>query len=325
MTNNGEQSGSGYEIAIIGMAGRFPGADGLEGFWNNLRDGVESIRPLSDEELCASGVSRSLLDDPNYVKAGAVIPDIDAFDAEFFGFAPREAATMNPQQRIFMECAWEALETAGYDPGRYSGRVGVFAGSATNGYLGGYAGTDEISGLQSMVGNDPDYLATRIAYKFNLSGPALTLQTACSTSLVAVHQACQSLIGHECDMALAGGIALLLPQTEGYLYVEGSINSPDGHCRAFSDQAEGTVPGNGAGVVTLKRLDDALADGDTVLAVIKGSAINNDGALKVGYTAPSQEGQAAVIADALAMAEVTPASISLPGNARHRNDPWRSD
>jgi phthiocerol/phenolphthiocerol synthesis type-I polyketide synthase E len=325
MTKNGEQSGSGYEIAIIGMAGRFPGADGLEGFWNNLRDGVESIRPLSDEELCASGVSRSLLDDPNYVKAGAVIPDIDAFDAEFFGFAPREAATMNPQQRIFMECAWEALETAGYDPGRYSGRVGVFAGSATNGYLGGYlAGTDEISGLQSMVGNDPDYLATRIAYKFNLSGPALTLQTACSTSLVAVHQACQSLIGHECDMALAGGIALLLPQTEGYLYVEGSINSPDGHCRAFSDQAEGTVPGNGAGVVTLKRLDDALADGDRVLAVIKGSAINNDGALKIGYTAPSQEGQAAVIADALAMAEVTPASIAYletHGTATTLGDP----
>jgi acyl transferase domain-containing protein len=324
MSVNGEQSRSGYEVAVIGMAGRFPGADGLDEFWNNLRDGVESIRALSDEELSASGVSRSLLDNPSYVKAGAVIPDIDAFDADFFGFAPREAATMNPQQRIFMECAWEALETAGYDPARYSGRVGVFAGSATNGYLAGYSGTDEISSLQIMVGNDPDYLATRVAYKFNLSGPALTLQTACSTSLVAVHQACQSLVSHECDMALAGGIALLLPQAEGYLYVEGSINSPDGRCRAFSDQAQGTVPGSGAGVVTLKRLDDALADGDPVLAVIKGSAINNDGALKVGYTAPSQEGQAAVIADALAMADVTPASITYVeahGTATTLGDP----
>lgn len=300
------------DIAIVGINGRFPGAHSVETLWRNLVNGTESIQALSDQALAEAGVSPDLIAHPDYVKAGAFLEGIEYFDADFFGFTPREAATMNPQQRLLLECAWEALERAGYDPGRFPGRIGVYAGSATNHYLAaGRAGEqDEVGALQAMIGNEPDYLATQVAYKLDLRGPALTVQTACSSSLVAVHLACQSLLNHECDLALAGGVAILLPQREGYLYVEGGINSPDGHCRAFDAEARGTVPGNGLGVVLLRRWADAIEAGDPILALIKATAINNDGAAKIGYTAPSQPGQANVIADALALAGLEAEDIS---------------
>ena len=301
-------------IAVIGMAGRFPGAPTVELFWRNLCDGTESIRFFSDEEARAAGVDDALLADPRYVKAGAVLDDVAGFDAAFFGYTPREAEIIDPQHRIFLECAWEALERAGYDSERYGGRIGVYAGVGLNTYLLNNLSSQRdlmqsADGYQAFIGNDKDFVPTRVSYKLNLRGPSLNVQTACSSSLVAIHIACQSLLGGECDMALAGGIAVNLPQQAGYLYQERGIASPDGHCRAFDAQAGGTVRGSGAGVVVLKRLADALADGDLIDAVIKGTAINNDGALKAGYTAPSVEGQAAAIAEALAVAGAAPESI----------------
>ena len=302
---------TGLEIAIIGMSGRFPGASTVEAFWQNIAEGVESITTFSEAELQAAGVAASLLRDPNYVKAGAVLDDIALFDANFFGLTPREAAITDPQHRLFLECAWEALEHAGYDPQRYAGAIGVYAGAGMNGYGAdrpGLAGTAEE--YQTRIGNDKDFLATRVAYKLNLRGPSVTIQTACSTALVAIHLASQSLISGECDIALAGGVSIRLPHTVGYLHQPGGITAPDGHCRAFDAQAQGTVGGSGIGIVVLKRLEDALADHDSIYAVIKGSAINNDGARKVGYTAPSVEGQAQVIQTAQRLAGVDPATIS---------------
>jgi amino acid adenylation domain-containing protein len=289
------------EIAIIGLACRFPGANNIEAFWQNLRDGVESIQFLTDEELLASGIEPSLLHQPNYVKAHATLSDIDLFDATFFDYTPREAEIMDPQQRLFLECAWEAIESAGYNVDHLE-TTGVFAGVGMNTYLFNnlYPNPElinSVGGFQLMISNDKDFLATRLAYKLNLKGPCMSVQTACSTSLVAVHLACQSLLKGECKMALAGGVAIRARQNEGYLYQEGMILSPDGHCRAFDAKAQGTVGGNGVGIVVLKRLEDAL--GDEIHAVIKNSAMNNDGALKVGYTAPSVEGQRAVITDAM--------------------------
>lgn len=303
---------SGIEIAVIGMAGRYPGAKNLDQFWQNLCDGVESIKFFTDEELLAKGVAAETLDDPNYVKAEAVLDDIDMFDASFFDFTPREASLIDPQHRLFLEHAWEALENAGYAAGE---RTGVYAGESINSYLLSnlYPNRELIEsagGFQVVINNDRDYLATHIAYKLNLKGPALSVQTACSTSLVAVHLACQSLLNRECDMALAGGVSVGVPHGEGAFHQEGGIISPDGHCRAFDARAHGTVKGNGVGVVVLKRLADALRDGDTVHAVIKGTAINNDGSLKVGFTAPSIDGQASVIEEALALAEVEPQTIT---------------
>ncbi|HEY0432213.1 MAG TPA: amino acid adenylation domain-containing protein, partial [Pyrinomonadaceae bacterium] len=300
------------DVAVIGMSCRFPGATNLKQFWNNLHDGIESMRSLSDEELLASGISRELLSRPDYIKVGAVIDGIEDFDAGFFRMSPREAETTDPQQRIFMEVAWEGLEHAGYDPQRYPGSIGVFAGANLSTYLlfnldTRYAST--VPGLPILLANDKDYLATHVSYKLNLRGPSLSIQTACSTSLVAIHMACQSLRNRECDMALAGGITVNVPQKTGYHYQLDGPVSPDGHCRAFDAQAQGTVLGNGVGVVVLKRLADALRDGDCIDAVIKGSAINNDGATKVGFTAPSVDGQAEVIARALADAGVGPESI----------------
>ena len=308
------------DVAIIGMSGRFPDAKDLDTFWQNLRDGVESISFFSDEELQQH--DSALLNHPNYVKAGAVLPNIEWFDASFFGISAKEAATMDPQQRLFLECAWEALENAGYNPETYSGSVGVYAGSSISTYLVnnvspnlGYSANRplieaDMLQLQVKLGNDRNYLATRVSYKLNLKGPSVNVQTACSTALVAVHLARQSLLNGECDMVLAGGISIIVPHKGGYLYEEGMIRSPDGHCRAFDAQAAGTLFGNGGGIVLLKRLDDALADGDNIVAVIKGSAINNDGALKVGFTAPSIERQVAVIEDALAVAEVDASTIT---------------
>ncbi len=306
---------SGIEIAVIGMAGRFPGATNLDQFWQNLSDGVESIKFFTDEELLAKGVDAETLNDPNYVKAEAVLDDIELFDASFFDFTPREASLIDPQHRLFLEHAWQALENAGYAAGERQVRTGVYAGESINSYLlsnlyPNRALMESAGGFQVVINNDRDYLATHIAYKLNLTGPALSVQTACSTSLVAVHLACQSLLNRECDMALAGGVSVGVPHGEGAFHQEGGIISPDGHCRAFDARAQGTVKGNGVGVVVLKRLADALRDGDTIHAIIKGTAINNDGSLKVGFTAPSINGQASVIEEALALGEVEAQTIT---------------
>ena len=305
---------TGFEIAIVGMSGRFPGARNLETFWQNVRDGVESIAHFSDPELLAAGVPATALDDPRYVKAWGVLEDAALFDAAFFGFTPRDAEITDPQHRLFLECAWEALEAAGYGAGDYRGSVAVYAGAGLNTYLLNNLPADgdlmrSDAGLSMIIGNDKDYLTTRVSYKLGLTGPSITVQTACSTSLVAVHLACQSLLAGECDLALAGGVTIRVPQTAGYWHREGDIFSGSGSCRPFDADADGTVWGSGVGVVVLKRLSDAIACGDHIHAVIKGTAINNDGAGKIGYTAPSVDGQARAIARALAMADVPPETI----------------
>ena len=304
------------DIAIIGMAGRFPGAADVETLWRNLCQGVESITVFDAAQGEAAGVDAALLNDPNYVPAFGALADIDMFDAEFFGFTPREAELMDVQHRLLLECAWAALEDSGHDPQAEDRRYGVFAGIGMNRYLLNnllpHRGLIEAADpYQLMLGNDKDFAPMRTSYKLNLNGPSVSVQTACSTSLVAVHMACRSLLARECDTALAGGCSVALPQDRGYLYQEGMILSPDGHCRAFDAKAQGIVGGNGVGLVVLKRLDDALADGDDVYAVIKGSAINNDGSAKAGFTAPSVSGQAAVISAALAEANVDPDTIGL--------------
>jgi len=302
---------NGSEIAIIGMSGRLPGAKDIKVFWQNLQDGVESVSFFRDEELLSSGVDPTLLNNSNYVKANAVLSDVDLFDAEFFGFSPKEAEIIDPQHRLFLEYAWEAIENAGYDPETYEGSIGVYAGAEINAYLlNNIYPNFGLSDLQTLLGNDKDYLSSRVSYKLNLKGPSVTVQTACSTSLVAVHMACQSLLNGECDISLAGGVAVRLPQKAGYVYQEDMIYSPDGHCRAFDAQAQGTVFGSGVGIVVLKRLADAITDGDHIHAIIKGSAINNDGSLKVGYTAPSRDGQAAAIAEAQVIAGIDPETVS---------------
>jgi acyl transferase domain-containing protein/acyl carrier protein len=295
-------------VAVVGMSCRFPGAGDPARFWRNLREGAESISFFSAEELAQAGVEAARIRDLRYVAAWGVVEGAELFDAFFFGFSPREAEVVDPQQRLFLECAWEALEHAGYDPERYAGVIGVYAGAGKNNYAASLRANrallETVGHFQLDLGTDKDHLATRVAYKLNLRGPGLTVQTACSTALVAVHLASQSLQNYECDMALAGGVSVKLPQKTGYLFEEGGIASSDGHCRAFDARAEGVVGGNGAGVVLLKRLEDALADGDTVHAVIKGSAVNNDGSAKVGYAAPSVSGQAEVIAAAQGLAGV---------------------
>lgn len=303
------------DIAIVGMACRFPGANSYEEYWQNLCAGQESISFFSDEELLASGVDPAELANPNYVKAGGVLSDVELFDASFFAFSPREAEMLDPQHRLFLECAASALQDAGYNANTYEGLISLYAGVGMNSYLLRNLLANpkliELVGIYQLVqGNDKDFLPTRVSYKLNLTGPSVTVQTACSTSLVAVHLACQSLLNGESDMALAGGVSIRLPQKKGYLYQQGMINSPDGHCRAFDAQAQGTVGGNGLGIVVLKRLEDALTEGDYIHAVIKGSAINNDGSLKAGYTAPSVAGQAKVISEAQAVAGVDPETIT---------------
>src|SRR5262245_28661662 len=295
-----------FDIAIVGMSGRFPGARNVDEFWHNLAEGVESIARLSDQEILKSGVPATYLSNPSYVKAAPVLEEPGHFDAAFFGFSPMEAKTMDPQQRILLELAHEALEHAGYDPGRYQGRIGVFTGTALNTYFTTSGLNDRLTEeyIPTLIGNDKDFLSTRISYKLNLRGPSITVQTACSTSLVAVHLACQSLRGEEVDMALAGTVSVRVPHRAGYLADAGGVVSPDGRVRAFDARANGTVFGSGGGILVLKRLADALADGDTIRAVIKGSAVNNDGSAKAGYTAPSVDSQADAVVEALANAGV---------------------
>lgn len=320
---------SGSEIAVIGMSGRFPGARNIEEFWQNLCDGVESISFFSDQELRDAGVDEKLLRHKNYVKAAGVLPDADLFDAGFFGFSPRDAEVLSPQYRVFLECAWEALENAGYNPHSYDGLIGVYAGSAIPSYMfqNLLANPDVVRSVgkpQILISNGSDFLTTYTSYKLNLRGPSVVIQTACSTSLAAVHVACQNLLNGECDIALAGGVAVNANQKRGYVYQEGNIGSPDGHCRSFDALAKGTVGGSGVGIVVLKNLEDALADGDHIHAVILGSALNNDGSLKIGYTAPSIEGQAAVISEAIEAAGVAKESVTCiegHGTATPLGDP----
>jgi phthiocerol/phenolphthiocerol synthesis type-I polyketide synthase E len=316
-------------VAVIGLAGRFPGARNVDEFWRNLCGGVESIRRFSPGELRAAGVAPALAAHPLFVPAGGVLEDAGLCDAGLFQLTPREASLLDPQHRQLLECAWEALEDAGCDPARFGGPVGVFAGAGLNGYLLHNlipAGELAAAGgdAQVAIASEKDFLATRISYKLNLTGPSLDVQTACSTSLVAVVLACQSLLNYQCDLALAGGVAVRQPQHGGYLHQEHGILSPDGHCRPFDAAARGTVPGSGAGLVVLRRLEDALADRDTIRAVIRGAAVNNDGAAKVGYTAPSVQGQAEVIGLALAVAGIRPRDVSFietHGTATPLGDP----
>lgn len=302
------------DIAVIGLSCRLPGAPDYRAFWENLCAGVESLTRFSADALARSGVPSALYRQPDYVPVHGCLEDVEGFDAAFFGMTPREAELLDPQQRLFLECAWEALEDAGYADPQRERRIGVFGGVGSNTYL-----TRHLAGHRALagdagpaaiaLGNEKDFLATRVSYRLNLSGPSMTLQTACSTSLVAVHQACQSLIEGACRLALAGAASIQLPQHAGYVYQPGGIHAPDGVCRALDARAGGTVGGSGCGMVVLKRLQDAWEDGDRVLAVIKGSAVNNDGRDKIGYAAPSVQGQSAVIAEALARAGLTPDSI----------------
>lgn len=305
---NEEEMMIGEDIAIIGMSGRFPGADGISALWENIKDGVESITQLTEEDLKATGIKEEIYNDPCYVRAEAAVENIDEFDADFFDCTPREAQILNPQHRMFLQYSWKALEDAGYNPEMYEGRIGVYAGEGFNKYFMDIANNKEenkwLNEMQVLMGNDKDFLATQVSYKLGLTGPSMTVQSGCSTSLLAIALATQGLNNYQCDIALAGGVRLGIPQKTGYLYKEGSILSPDGHCRPFDEAANGTVGGSGLGIVVLKRLEDALKDKDHIYAVIKGTAINNDGNNKIGYTAPSIDGQADAIYEALQVAGI---------------------
>ncbi|WP_202080466.1 type I polyketide synthase [Caldalkalibacillus salinus] len=303
-------------IAIIGMSGRFPGAENITEYWHNIAQGRECLTPLDDDILTAQGVSQSLKDDPHYVKMASTITDIDKFDSEFFNINPREADLTDPQHRLFLEQAWKTFEDAGYPPDEHGNKkVGVFGGTSASSYLLQALKHDpdfieRTGGIQALMhGVDKDHLATRVSYKLNLTGPSITVQTACSSSMTAIVLGCESLLSYQCDIALAGGITINVPDQVGYRYQEDSILSPDGHCRPFDRQANGTLFGSGVGLVLLKRVDEAIADGDHIYAVIKGFAMNNDGSDKVGYTAPSLNGQSDVITEALDVGEVHPDTI----------------
>ncbi|PCK09020.1 MAG: polyketide synthase [Alteromonadaceae bacterium] len=315
MDNSETEDFGGYGIAIVGMANRVPGASNPDEYWHNLSNSIESVKFYTDEQMAEAGVTPDLLKNPHYVKAGAHLDKMDQFDPDFFGFSPKEAGILDPQHRQFSECCWEALERSGHTPAKFDGAIGVFAGSGMAAYFAHNIITNpELVNSVGMfllrhTGNDKDFLATRVSYSFNLKGPSVNVQTACSTSAVATHLACQSLLSEECDMALAGGVTIDLPHHRGYLYKENEILSPDGHCRAFDHRAKGTIFGSGTGVIVLRRLEEAIEDGDHIHGVIIGSAVNNDGSAKVGYLAPSVEGQAEAITEALEIADIDADSI----------------
>ncbi|MFC6742230.1 beta-ketoacyl synthase N-terminal-like domain-containing protein [Methylobacterium tardum] len=316
------------------MSGRFPGARTVDQLWSNLTTGVDSITRFGEADLEDSFPPETRAQ-PNFVRARAIIDDVDQFDAGFFGMYPREAQLTDPQHRVFLECAWEALEDGGYDPAACSGSIGVFAGCSVPTYflnnvctersvIDDFTNQYQVGGYPTLVGAAQDFLATKTSYKLDLRGPSITSLSACSTSLLCVTQACQSLLLYQADMALAGGVSISLPQKRGYLHQDGGMVSADGTCRPFDAEATGTVFGSGAAVVLLKRLDDAVRDGDSIYAVIRGFGVNNDGATKVGYTAPSVDGQAACIMAAHAMAGVdanTIGYVECHGTATPLGDP----
>jgi acyl transferase domain-containing protein len=323
-------------IAVVGMSGRFPGAGSVEEFWRNLSEGVESISRFGEDDMeysVATDASRA--QGQRVIRARSVLDGVDLFDADFFGMYPKEAELTDPQHRLFLECAWEALENSGHAPESYPGLIGVYAGLSMNTYLlnnlcadrafaANFAGNYQVGVYQIMLGNDKDFLPTRVSYKLNLRGPSIAVQSACSTSLVAICQACTALLTFQCDMALAGGVSITFPQKRDYFYQEEGMVSADGTCRTFDAKACGTVFGHGVAVVLLKRIEDAVADGDNILAVIKGTALNNDGSAKVGYAAPSVKAQADVIAMAQSVAGVHPETISYieaHGTATPLGDP----
>jgi len=323
-------------IAIIGMSGRFPGARDVDQFWHNLVHGVDSVARFSEAELEYSVATReAIAQGQNFIRARGVIDGADLFDADFFGMYPKEAQLIDPQHRLFLECAWEALESAGHAPESFPGLIGVYAGLAMNTYLlhnlcvdrafaADFSANYQVGGYPTMLGNDKDFMPTRVSYKLNLRGPSMTVQSACSTSLVAVCQACTSLLTYQCDMALAGGVSITFPQKRDYQYQEEGLASADGTCRTFDANACGTVFGHGVAVVLLKRLEDAVSDGDPILAVIKGFAVNNDGCDKIGYAAPSVNAQAEVTAMAHAAAGIHPDTVSYVeahGTATPLGDP----
>jgi acyl transferase domain-containing protein/acyl carrier protein len=324
-----ENHESKYAVAIVGLACRFPGAANADQFWRNLKNGVESISCFTDEELRRSGVDPALWGDPAYIRAKGVLEDIETFDAAFFAVPPRESEIMDPQHRLLLECAWQALENAACNPETHKGRIGVYTGIGSNSYLIHHLLPNpkllaRVDPFQLLLCNQGEFAPLRTSYKLNLTGPSLNVGTSCSTSLAAVHLACQSLLAYQCDLALAAGVRVELPQRRGYRYHEGGILSPDGHCRPFDAGANGTVSGSGAGVVVLKRLAEALENGDHIYAVIRGGAMNNDGAAKVGFAAPSVTGQVEVIAEALEMAGVTADTIGYVeahGTATPMGDP----
>lgn len=313
--NDIETANTAGAIAIIGMNGRFPGAKNTAEFWENLRNGVESVKFFNREELMAMGIDDYLLDNSKFVAADAIFDDMDQFDASFFDYSAREAEIMDPQHRHFLESAWEVLESAGYNSEVYHGRIAIYAGSALSGYMIRNINShpelvQNVGTFKIMIANSQDFLATRVSYKLNLTGPSVNVNTLCSSSMVGIHLACQNLLNYNCDLALAGGVSFQISRNEAFFYQEGGIGASDGHCRAFDARANGTVSGSGLGIVVLKRLEDALEDGDYIHAVIRGSAVNNDGSSKNSFTAPNVDGQAECIAEALAMSEVDPETIS---------------
>lgn len=320
-------------IAVIGLAGRFPGAENIKTFWSNILQGKESISAFTSEDLIAAGISEEKIQSPHYVKARGIIENVEFFDADFFGILPHEAQLTDPQQRLFLECAFEALENACYSSDTYKGTIGVYGGTGRSTYFlhNIYPHHDlmEKNGNYLIrIGNEPDFLTTKVSHRLNLKGPSLSIQTACSTSLVAVCIACNHLLTYQCDIALAGGASIYLPQVSGYVHQEGMIFSQDGHCKPFDREAQGTVPSNGVGIVALKRLEDAIADRDNIYAIIRGYGLNNDGGEKLSYSAPSANGQATAIESAIAMAEVDPSTISYAethGTATFLGDPIEID
>jgi acyl transferase domain-containing protein len=303
---------TGLETAVIGMTGRFPAAANLDEFWENLKNGKESICFFSGQELTGAGVDPKMVDIPQYVRAKGVLEEIEYFDSAFFNYTPKEAEMMDPQVRLFHQCAWQTLEDAGYDPGTYPGVIGLYAGYTPNIFwrVGNLLRGGSFSEQFESGNLNSHFFTTLICYKLNLKGPGITINTACSTALTAIHMACRALLTGEADMVLAGGVTVTLPWKSGYIYQEGMINSPDGHCRAFDANANGIVGGNGIGIVLLKRLVKALADNDHIYAVIKGPAVNNDGSRKPGYAAPSVAAQAEVIRSGLRMAEIQPEQVT---------------